>query len=137
MEWQAHLAGIYVWLAWFSQMTDVSHFWLSIHLFADRVPFTLAGLLTDRTLTVAIGHDELSAARKDTVSRHCGVNLVCKYCFGLNAGFDSWPPMKDGFIPNMIRRGFFWVTMTPIRFISVHRLKRHENAQRHRQLCQW
>lgn len=97
------------------QMTDVSHFWLSIHLLTAL--FTLAGLVW-----TALDLRRLADIPDARPARMIGVSMVVALALflqlllgawvaGLNAGLasDSWPLMQGRLIPEYDRtRGFWW-----------------------------
>jgi cytochrome c oxidase assembly protein subunit 15 len=111
------------------QMTDVSHFWLSIHLLTAL--FTLAGLIW-----TALDLRRLGMMNSAQPSRMTGVAtlaalilfiqlLLGAWVAGLNAGLasDSWPLMQGRFIPEYdASKGFFWaITHDPYLLHFVHR----------------
>ncbi len=111
------------------QMTDVSHFWLSIHLLTAF--FTLAGLVWTALDLRRLGI--LGSARP---ARMTGVALFAAailfvqlllgaWVAGLNAGLasDSWPLMQGRFIPEYDgSQGFFYaLTHDPFLLHFVHR----------------
>lgn len=97
------------------EMTDVSHFWLSIHLLTAF--FTLGGLVwTARDLLVL---DKDHAAKPARLTGLATVTLVILFIqlllgawvAGLNAGLasDSWPLMQGRLFPEIgLRNGFWW-----------------------------
>jgi len=111
------------------QMTDVSHFWLSIHLLTAL--FTLAGLIW-----TALDLRRLGMMNSAQPSRMTGVAtltalilfvqlLLGAWVAGLNAGLasDSWPLMQGRFVPEYdTSKGFFWaITHDPYLLHFVHR----------------
>jgi cytochrome c oxidase assembly protein subunit 15 len=111
------------------QMTDVSHFWLSIHLLTAL--FTLAGLIW-----TALDLRRLGMMNSAQPSRMTGVAtltalilfvqlLLGAWVAGLNAGLasDSWPLMQGRFAPEYdTSKGFFWaITHDPYLLHFVHR----------------
>ena len=113
------LQGVFGWFMVRSglstEMTDVSHFWLSIHLMTAF--FTLAGLswtaLDLRELRQTPG---ARPARLTGIAAILALILAVQLLFGawvagLNAGHasDSWPLMNDRLVPEMDwSRGFWW-----------------------------
>lgn len=125
------LQGVFGWFMVRSglstQVTDVSHFWLSIHLLTAL--FTLAGL----TWTAL---DLRLLARGRPRAGLAGFSIVVAAIFfvqlllgawvaGLNAGLasDSWPLMQGGFLPEYDgRQGFFHaLTHDPFLLHFAHR----------------
>ncbi|QYJ07339.1 COX15/CtaA family protein [Qipengyuania flava] len=111
-----------------STMTDVSHFWLSIHLLTAF--FTLGGLIwTALDLRrLADGHE--MPARWTATASWAGAILFLQlllgaWVAGLNAGLasDTWPLMQGRFIPEYdTSRGFFWaLTHDPFLLHFLHR----------------
>jgi cytochrome c oxidase assembly protein subunit 15 len=97
------------------QMTDVSHFWLSIHLLTAL--FTLAGLVwTALDLRRLAAIPDARPARLTRVSVLAALVLFLQlllgaWVAGLNAGLasDSWPLMQGRLIPEYdTTRGFWW-----------------------------
>ena len=90
-----------------TEMTDVSHFWLSIHLLTAL--FTLSGLIwTARDLLVLHANPAAQPARMTGLA--AGVLLILfvqlllgAWVAGLNAGHasDSWPLMNGQFLPQV------------------------------------
>ena len=112
-----------------SEMTDVSHFWLSIHLLTAFV--TLAGLVW-----TALDLRQLDAEGRGTPARFTGLaTLVAAIAFlqlllgawvaGLNAGLasDSWPLMQGRLVPEADwSRGALWTfTHDPFWLHFLHR----------------
>lgn len=111
-----------------STMTDVSHFWLSIHLLTAL--FTLGGLIwTALDLRrLAEGHEV--PARWTAMASWVGAILFFQlllgaWVAGLNAGLasDTWPLMQGRFIPEYdTSRGFLWaLTHDPFLLHFLHR----------------
>ena len=111
-----------------STMTDVSHFWLSIHLLTAL--FTLAGLVwTALDLRrLAAGHEQPAS----WTGTACWVGVILfiqlllgAWVAGLNAGLasDTWPLMQGRFLPEYdSSRGFFWaLTHDPFLLHFLHR----------------
>ncbi len=111
------------------QMTDVSHFWLSIHLLTAL--FTLGGLVWTALDLLSLERDP-----KSKPARMLPLALiVCVILFiqlllgawvaGLNAGLasDSWPLMQGRFIPEVNwNNGVFWAfTHDPFLLHFLHR----------------
>ena len=111
------------------EMTDVSHFWLSIHLLTAL--FTLAGLIWTALDLKRLG--TLGSARP---ARLTGVTVLAgsilflqlllgAWVAGLNAGLasDSWPLMQGRFVPDYDgARGFFYAaTHDPFLLHFLHR----------------
>ena len=93
------------------QMTDVSHFWLSIHLLTAL--FTLAGLVWT-ALDLRLLHREPASrpARLTGLAAAIGAVLFIQLLFGawvagLNAGLasDTWPLMQGRFFPEISSGG--------------------------------
>ncbi len=111
------------------EMTDVSHFWLSIHLLTAF--FTLAGLVWTALDLRRLGI--LGAARPARMTRIAAFAasilfiqlLLGAWVAGLNAGLasDSWPLMQGRLIPEYdSSRGFFYaLTHDPYLLHFVHR----------------
>ena len=96
-------------------MTDVSHFWLSIHLLTALL--TLAGLIWTALDLLQINKRTVAKPAKLTrltvaVSAILFVQLLLgAWVAGLNAGHasDSWPLMQQRFVPEYDRsHGFLW-----------------------------
>nr|WP_115367734.1 COX15/CtaA family protein [Alteripontixanthobacter maritimus] len=86
------------------EMTDVSHFWLSIHLLTAL--FTLAGLIWTALDLKALGRDGSPPSRLTTVASIAALVLFVQlllgaWVAGLNAGLasDSWPLMQGRIVP--------------------------------------
>lgn len=97
------------------EMTDVSHFWLSIHLLTALL--TLAGLIwTARDMLVFAGEPERRPARLTGLAALTGgimfiQLLLGAWVAGLNAGLasDSWPLMQGRLFPEVNwQNGFLW-----------------------------
>ncbi|WP_170001713.1 COX15/CtaA family protein [Pseudopontixanthobacter vadosimaris] len=125
------LQGVFGWFMVRSglsvQMTDVSHFWLSIHLLTAL--FTLAGLVWT-ALDLRLLAKGRSRASLTDFSAAVGVILFVQlllgaWVAGLNAGLasDSWPLMQGGFLPEYDgSRGFFHaLTHDPFLLHFAHR----------------
>ncbi len=98
-----------------TEMTDVSHFWLSIHLLTAL--FTLGGLVWTARDLLVLHHDP--AARPARLTGLAALTLFILFIqlllgawvAGLNAGLASntWPLMQDRFFPEIgWSRGFWW-----------------------------
>lgn len=127
------LQGTFGWLMVRSglggQMTDVSHFWLSVHLMTAF--FTLAGLVWTALDLRALGRD--SAARPAAWTWTAGWTAVVlalqlllgAWVAGLNAGHasDSWPLMQGRLFPDVdMSRGVLWaLTHDPFLLHFLHR----------------
>ena len=111
-----------------AEMTDVSHFWLSIHLLTALL--TLGGLVwTALDLRRLARGGELSA-RWTSMASWVGLVLFLQlllgaWVAGLNAGHasDSWPLMQGRLVPEYdTSRGFLWaVTHDPFLLHFLHR----------------
>jgi cytochrome c oxidase assembly protein subunit 15 len=97
------------------EMTDVSHFWLSIHLLTALL--TLAGLIWTALDLLELDHDPAPLpARLTGFSWAMSVVLFVQlllgaWVAGLNAGLasDTWPLMQGRFFPEVDwSRGFGW-----------------------------
>ncbi len=112
-----------------TEMTDVSHFWLSIHLLTAL--FTLAGLIwTARDLLLLHEAPRARPARLTGLATATGLILFVQLLFGawvagLNAGLasDSWPLMQGRFFPEVNwDRGVIWqLTHDPFLLHWIHR----------------
>ena len=87
-------------------MTDVSHFWLSIHLLTALV--TLGGLVWTALDLLRLSRGEGAPARVTGTSLWVGAVLFVQlllgaWVAGLNAGHASrsWPLMNGGFLPHV------------------------------------
>ena len=85
-------------------MTDVSHFWLSIHLLTAL--FTLGGLIWTALDLRQLARGEVRPARWTAMASWVGAILFLQlllgaWVAGLNAGLasDSWPLMQGRFVP--------------------------------------
>ncbi len=112
-----------------TEMTDVSHFWLSIHLLTAF--FTLGGLVW-----TALDLRQLDSRGKATPARFTGMAfavavilflqmLLGAWVAGLNAGLasDTWPLMQDRLVPEIDwSNGVVWTfTHDPFWLHFVHR----------------
>ena len=127
------LQGAFGWLMVRSglsgQMTDVSHFWLSIHLLTAL--FTLAGLVwTALDLQRLARIPDANPARLRPIAIVAALVLFVQlllgaWVAGLNAGLasDSWPLMQGRLVPEWDgSRGFGWaLTHDPFLLHFVHR----------------
>ncbi len=113
------LQGAFGWLMVSSglntSMTDVSHFWLSVHLLTAL--FTLGGLVwTARDLLVLAQRPGSRPARLTGLAQLTGLILFVQlllgaWVAGLNAGLasDTWPLMQGRLIPEVNwQNGVFW-----------------------------
>ena len=109
-------------------MTDVSHFWLSIHLLTAL--FTLGGLIWTALDLRQLAAGNTAAARWTSTANWVGVILFVQlllgaWVAGLNAGLasDSWPLMQGRFVPEYdASQGMFWaVTHDPYLIHFLHR----------------
>ncbi|MGI9375429.1 MAG: COX15/CtaA family protein [Tsuneonella suprasediminis] len=111
------------------QVTDVSHFWLSIHLLTAL--FTLAGLVWTALDLRALAHNpNARPARMPGLGIVIAVALFIQlllgaWVAGLNAGLasDTWPLMQGRFIPEFNdSRGILWAAMhDPFLIHFLHR----------------
>ncbi len=130
------LGGLQGTFGWFmvrsglsGQMTDVSHFWLSIHLLTAF--FTLGGLVWTARDLLALDADRTARPARLTVLAFTALAILFvqllfgAWVAGLNAGFasDTWPLMQGRFIPEVNwDRGAFWLlTHDPFLIHWVHR----------------
>lgn len=127
------LQGVFGWFMVRSglstEMTDVSHFWLSIHLLTAL--FTLAGLVwTALDLRLLARDPGARPARFTARSLVVAVVLFFQlllgaWVAGLNAGLvsDTWPLMQGRFVPEYdTSRGLFWaLTHDPFLIHFLHR----------------
>ena len=127
------LQGVFGWLMVRSglggDMTDVSHFWLSIHLCTAL--FTLAGLVwtaldlrtLDRDRAAKPAHFVPLAAVAATILFF--QILLGAWVAGLNAGLASntWPSMQERFLPeaNWAQGAFYALTHDPFLLHFMHR----------------
>jgi cytochrome c oxidase assembly protein subunit 15 len=112
-----------------AEVTDVSHFWLSIHLLTAL--FTLAGLVWTALDLVALGRDPATRpARLTGFGALTGAILFVQlmlgaWVAGLNAGLasDTWPLMQGRLVPEADwSRGMGWaLTHDPFLLHFVHR----------------
>ncbi|MXO65608.1 COX15/CtaA family protein [Altericroceibacterium endophyticum] len=112
-----------------TSMTDVSHFWLSIHLLTAL--FTLAGLVwTSLDLRLLARDPSARPARLRPLAVIAGVILFIQlmlgaWVAGLNAGLasDTWPLMQGRIFPEVNwSNGAFWAfTHDPFLLHFVHR----------------
>lgn len=113
------LQGAFGWLMVRSglstQVTDVSHFWLSVHLLTALI--TLAGLVwTARDLQALERDPKTRPARLNTLTSITAIILFVQlllgaWVAGLNAGLasDTWPLMQGRLIPEIgWRNGVLW-----------------------------
>lgn len=127
------LQGVFGWFMVRSglsaEMTDVSHFWLSIHLLTAL--FTLAGLVwTALDLRVLARDPSARPARLGALSLVVALVLFVQlllgaWVAGLNAGLvsDTWPLMQGQLVPEYdASRGWWWaVTHDPFLLHFLHR----------------
>ena len=127
------LQGVFGWFMVRSglsgEVTDVSHFWLSIHLMTALL--TLAALVWTALDMFALAND--SASQRARLSRLTWVTglilavqlLLGAWVAGLNAGYasDSWPLMQGKLIPEFeSSRGIWWaMTHDPFLIHFLHR----------------
>lgn len=127
------LQGTFGWLMVRSglsgQMTDVSHFWLSVHLLTAL--FTLGGLVwTALDLKLLARDPGVSPARLTAASAIVAFVLFIQlllgaWVAGLNAGHAAydWPLMNGRLVPEVDWSGGFWWTLTHDPFL-LHFLHR-------------
>jgi cytochrome c oxidase assembly protein subunit 15 len=126
------LQGVFGWLmvrSGLSVRTDVSHFWLSIHLLTAL--FTLAGLIwTALDLRGFRYNPATRPARLTLPGVAIGLVLFVQlvlgaWVAGLDAGLasDTWPLMQGRFVPEVDwSRGFWWnATHDPFLIHFLHR----------------
>ncbi len=127
------LQGVFGWLMVRSglggEMTDVSHFWLSIHLCTALI--TLAGLVwTGLDLHALDNSREALPARLRPLAILAAAVLFVQvllgaWVAGLNAGHasDTWPLMQDRLVPEANwSQGAFWaMTHDPFLLHFLHR----------------
>ena len=109
-------------------MTDVSHFWLSIHLLTAL--FTLGGLVWTALDLKALARDGAPPARWTGTASWVAAILFVQlllgaWVAGLNAGLasDSWPLMQGRLVPEFdATRGIGWaITHDPYLIHFLHR----------------
>ena len=109
-------------------MTDVSHFWLSIHLLTAL--FTLAGLVWTALDLRRYGFGQRRAARWTGTASWVGAVLFIQlllgaWVAGLNAGLasDTWPLMQGRLVPEIgTANGMLWTfTHDPFALHFLHR----------------
>ncbi|MDG5748047.1 COX15/CtaA family protein [Qipengyuania sp. XHP0207] len=109
-------------------MTDVSHFWLSIHLLTAL--FTLGGLIWTALDLLRLHRGEGGPARWTVTASWVGAILFVQlllgaWVAGLNAGHasDSWPLMQGRLVPEYdMSRGALWaLTHDPFLLHFLHR----------------
>ncbi|GAA4047517.1 COX15/CtaA family protein [Parerythrobacter jejuensis] len=127
------LQGTFGWLMVRSglsgDMTDVSHFWLSVHLLTAFI--TLAGLIWTALDLRALARDPSAApSRLTAISTVTAIILFIQmllgaWVAGLNAGLasDTWPLMQGRFIPEYdTTKGVLWaITHDPFLLHFLHR----------------
>lgn len=126
------LQGVFGWLmvrSGLSVRTDVSHFWLSIHLLTAL--FTLAGLVWTALDLRAFHYNPASRpARLTPAGLLIGLVLFVQlllgaWVAGLNAGLasDTWPLMQGRLVPETDwSRGFWWnASHDPFTIHFLHR----------------
>lgn len=111
------------------EMTDVSHFWLSIHLLTAL--FTLGGLVWTALDLRALARDSAAQpARWTATASWVGAVLFLQlllgaWVAGLNAGLvsDTWPLMQGRLVPEWDNgRGLWWaLTHDPFLLHFLHR----------------
>jgi cytochrome c oxidase assembly protein subunit 15 len=109
-------------------MTDVSHFWLSIHLLTAL--FTLGGLVWTALDLLRLKKTGAPPARWTKTASWVGLILFIQlllgaWVAGLNAGLasDTWPLMQGRLVPEYdTSRGLFWaLTHDPYLLHFLHR----------------
>lgn len=109
-------------------MTDVSHFWLSIHLLTAF--FTLGGLVWTALDLFQLAKGHTQPARWTRTASWVGAILFVQlllgaWVAGLNAGHasDTWPLMQGRLVPEFDDRlGLFWaMTHDPFLIHFLHR----------------
>lgn len=127
------LQGVFGWFMVRSglsgEVTDVSHFWLSIHLLTALL--TLALLVWVALGMIAMARDpETRSARLTGLAALAGGVLFIQlllgaWVAGLDAGHasDTWPLMQERFVPEYDEaRGFWWAaTHDPFLIHFLHR----------------
>ncbi|MBU2032227.1 MAG: COX15/CtaA family protein [Alphaproteobacteria bacterium] len=110
------------------EMTDVSHFWLSIHLLTALV--TLGGLVWTALDLQRLARSGKPRARWTAMASWVGLVLFLQlllgaWVAGLNAGHasDSWPLMQGRLVPEYdTANGFLWaLTHDPFLLHFLHR----------------
>lgn len=110
------------------EMTDVSHFWLSIHLLTALV--TLGGLVWTALDLQRLARSGEPRARWTALASWVGLVLFLQlllgaWVAGLNAGHasDSWPLMQGRLVPEYdTANGFLWaLTHDPFLLHFLHR----------------
>ena len=99
-------------------MTDVSHFWLSIHLMTAL--FTLGGLVWTALDLLRLANIPDARPARLTGLSACVALIVAlqlllgAWVAGLNAGHasDSWPMMQGGLVPEFDRSNGLWWALT-------------------------
>jgi cytochrome c oxidase assembly protein subunit 15 len=112
-----------------ARVTDVSHFWLSLHLLTAL--FTLAGLVWTALDLIDLHRDpDARPARLTGIGAGSGAVLFIQltlgaWVAGLNAGHasDTWPLMQGGFFPSVNwSKGAGWAfTHDPFLIHFMHR----------------
>jgi cytochrome c oxidase assembly protein subunit 15 len=112
-----------------AEVTDVSHFWLSVHLLTALV--TLAGLVWTALDLLALGRDPRARpARLTGLAAGTGLILFVQlllgaWVAGLNAGLasDTWPLMQGRLVPEVDwSKGVGWTfTHEPFLLHFLHR----------------
>lgn len=109
-------------------MTDVSHFWLSIHLLTAL--FTLGGLVWTALDLLRLAKDGTLPSRWSGTASWVGAILFVQlllgaWVAGLNAGLasDTWPLMQDRLVPEFdMSLGIVWTaTHDPYLIHFLHR----------------
>jgi cytochrome c oxidase assembly protein subunit 15 len=126
------LQGVFGWMMVRSgltgELTDVSHFWLSIHLMTALLTLALLVWTGLDMMSIAEGRDR--PARLTGTSLAVGLVLALQlllgaWVAGLNAGLASntWPHMNDGLLPQADwSNGVFWaLTHDPFLLHFLHR----------------
>ena len=128
------LQGVFGWLMVRSglggEMTDVSHFWLSIHLGTALI--TLAGLVwTALDLRTLRRDPRARPARLRPFAALAGVVLFIQivlgaWVAGLNAGLASntWPLMQGRFLPHFLHRWFAWIAFAALVWLGLQASRR-------------
>jgi cytochrome c oxidase assembly protein subunit 15 len=126
------LQGVFGWFMVRSglsdKVTDVSHFWLSIHLLTALI--TLAGLMWTALDLLDLKRSGAGPARLTRLGAATGLVLAVQltlgaWVAGLNAGLasDTWPLMQGRFVPEANwSKGAFWAaTHDPFLIHFLHR----------------